>query len=116
MLRGVHPVTHDDRTVGKGAFLRFGRRCSSLGTPQEAVAKYGVCKGVSCVDILIPSAQRRDLTLQVFDLFQLTFESTVVSICTTCSNILQPIILTTQCIYVFHMILTINSDCFPKQH
>jgi hypothetical protein len=25
-------------------------------------------------------------------------------------------ILLTQCIYVFRMVLTINSDCFPKQH
>jgi hypothetical protein len=24
--------------------------------------------------------------------------------------------LPTECICVFHMILTINSDCFPKQH
>jgi hypothetical protein len=25
-------------------------------------------------------------------------------------------ILLTQCIHVFRMVLTINSDCFPKQH
>jgi hypothetical protein len=25
-------------------------------------------------------------------------------------------IMPTQCIYVFHMVLTINSDCFSKQH
>jgi hypothetical protein len=25
-------------------------------------------------------------------------------------------ILPTECIYVFRMVLTINSNCFPKQH
>jgi hypothetical protein len=31
-------------------------------------------------------------------------------------NILQLCILPTQCMCVFRMVLTINSDCFPKQH
>jgi hypothetical protein len=29
---------------------------------------------------------------------------------------LDSYILPTECIFVFHMILTINSDYFPKQH
>jgi hypothetical protein len=37
-------------------------------------------------------------------------------VCTTCYNIQKLCILPTQCIYVFRMILTINSDYFPKQH
>jgi hypothetical protein len=40
----------------------------------------------------------------------------VVIICTTCSNTLKLCILPTECICVFRMVLTINSDCFPKQH
>jgi hypothetical protein len=35
----------------------------------------------------------------------------VVTICTTCCNILKLCILPTECIYVFHMVITINSDC-----
>jgi hypothetical protein len=31
-------------------------------------------------------------------------------------NTLELCILTTECICVFRMVLTINSDCFPKQH
>jgi hypothetical protein len=34
----------------------------------------------------------------------------------TCFNIKEPCILPTLWIYVFHMILTINSDYFFKQH
>jgi hypothetical protein len=37
-------------------------------------------------------------------------------ICTARFNILKLRILPTQCIYVFRVILTINSDYFPKQH
>jgi hypothetical protein len=40
----------------------------------------------------------------------------VVTICTTCFNMLKLYIPPTQCICVFHMVLTINSDCFPKHH
>jgi hypothetical protein len=40
----------------------------------------------------------------------------VVTICITCVNTLNLPILPTECIYVFRMVLTINSDCFPKQH
>jgi hypothetical protein len=39
-----------------------------------------------------------------------------VSICTTCFNTLTLRILPTEGICVFRMVLTINSDCFPKQH
>jgi hypothetical protein len=35
---------------------------------------------------------------------------------TTCFNILKLGILRIHCVCVFHMIPTINSDCFPKQH
>jgi hypothetical protein len=35
---------------------------------------------------------------------------------TTCFNKLELCILSTECICVFLMVLTINSDCFPKQH
>jgi hypothetical protein len=45
-----------------------------------------------------------------------TPKSPVVTICTTRFNTLKLCILPTQCICVFHMVLTINSDCFPKQH
>jgi hypothetical protein len=40
----------------------------------------------------------------------------MVNICTTCLNIKENCILPTQCICVFRMILTINSDYFPNQH
>jgi hypothetical protein len=40
----------------------------------------------------------------------------VVTICTTCYNTLKLCILPTQCICVFRVVLTINTDCFPKQH
>jgi hypothetical protein len=40
----------------------------------------------------------------------------VVTICTTCYNIPKLCILPTECICVFRTVLTINSDCFPKQH
>jgi hypothetical protein len=39
----------------------------------------------------------------------------VVTIYTTCFNIVKLYILPTQCIYVFHVVLTINRDCFPKR-
>jgi hypothetical protein len=47
---------------------------------------------------------------------KLTLESPVVTKCTICFNILKFYILHTQCICVFRMVLTINSDCFHKQH
>jgi hypothetical protein len=40
----------------------------------------------------------------------------VATIRTTCFNTLNLCILPTECIYVFRMVLTIDSDCFPKQH
>jgi hypothetical protein len=46
----------------------------------------------------------------------LTLQSLAVSISTTCFDTLTLRILPTQCICVFSMVLTINSDCFPKQH
>jgi hypothetical protein len=46
----------------------------------------------------------------------LTLQSLVVSIRTTCFNTLKLYILPTPRICVFRMVLTINSDCFPKQH
>jgi hypothetical protein len=49
-------------------------------------------------------------------LLLLTFQSPEVTICTTCCNALKLCIPPTQCICVFRMVLTINSDCFPKQH
>jgi hypothetical protein len=45
----------------------------------------------------------------------LTLQSPVVTVCTTFFNTPKLCILPTQCIYVFRMVLTINSDCFPKQ-
>jgi hypothetical protein len=36
--------------------------------------------------------------------------------CTTRFNVVKLCILPTQCTCVFRMVLTINSDCFPKQH
>jgi hypothetical protein len=42
--------------------------------------------------------------------------SPVVTIDTTCPNIKKLCILSTQCIYVFHTILTIHKDYFPEQH
>jgi hypothetical protein len=36
--------------------------------------------------------------------------------CTTGFNIQQLLVLLTDCIYVFRMVLTINSDYFLKQH
>jgi hypothetical protein len=42
-------------------------------------------------------------------------KSPVVTICTTCFSLLELCILHTECICVFRMVLTINSDCFPKQ-
>jgi hypothetical protein len=46
----------------------------------------------------------------------LTLYSSVFAICTTCFNTLKLCILPTQCVCVSHMVLTINTDCFPKQH
>jgi hypothetical protein len=47
----------------------------------------------------------------------LTMESAVVTIYTTYFNTLnKTLLLPTRCIYVFRMVLTINSDYFPKQH
>jgi hypothetical protein len=45
-----------------------------------------------------------------------TGDSRVVSIYATCFIIKTLFILPTQCICLFRMVLTINSDCFPKQH
>jgi hypothetical protein len=42
--------------------------------------------------------------------------SPVDTICTTSFNILKLCLLTAECICMFRMVLTINSDCFPKQH
>jgi hypothetical protein len=44
----------------------------------------------------------------------LTLSSPVVTICTTCFNTLKLSILPSQCIYVFRMVLTINSNSFLK--
>jgi hypothetical protein len=46
----------------------------------------------------------------------LTLQSLVVTIYTTRFNTLKLCILPTECICVFRMVLTINSDCSPKQH
>jgi hypothetical protein len=43
-------------------------------------------------------------------------ESPEVAIYTTYFNITKFCILPTECSCVFCMVLTINSDCFPKQH
>jgi hypothetical protein len=40
----------------------------------------------------------------------------MVTVCTASFNIQTPWILPTQCIYMFHMVLTINNDCFLKRH
>jgi hypothetical protein len=47
---------------------------------------------------------------------KLTLQSPVVTICTTRFNTLKLYILPTRCTCVFHMVLTVNSDCFLKQH
>jgi hypothetical protein len=49
-------------------------------------------------------------------LLYLTLYSPMVTMCTKCFNTLKLCILTTKCIYMFRVVLTINSDCFPKQH
>jgi hypothetical protein len=46
----------------------------------------------------------------------LTLYSSVFTMCTICFNVLKLCILPTQCICVLRMVLTINSDYFPKQH
>jgi hypothetical protein len=55
-----------------------------------------------------------------FDLWTLdstlTIYSQVVTICTTLFNTLNLRVLPTQCICVFRKVVTINSDCFPKQN
>jgi hypothetical protein len=48
--------------------------------------------------------------------FPLSLLSLVVAICTTCFKTLKLCILPTERICVFPMVLTINSDSFPKQH
>jgi hypothetical protein len=45
-----------------------------------------------------------------------TLKSTVVIMCTTYFSIHNLCVLPTQCICVFRVVLTINSDYFPKQH
>jgi hypothetical protein len=49
-------------------------------------------------------------------LFMLNPESRVITIYTTRFNILKLYILPTQCICVFHVVLTVNIGYFPKQH
>jgi hypothetical protein len=49
-------------------------------------------------------------TLQVGPL-----SSRVVTICTTCCNILKHGILATECIYVFRMLRMVQKDCLPTQ-
>jgi hypothetical protein len=46
----------------------------------------------------------------------LSLYSPVVNVYTACFNILKLFILGTYCVHVFRMVLTVNSDCFPKQH
>jgi hypothetical protein len=66
--------------------------CRRLGGPQS---RTGLCEEVK----------------NSFNLWSL-----VVNIYTICFNTLKLCILPTECICVFRMVLTINSDCFPKQH
>jgi hypothetical protein len=40
----------------------------------------------------------------------------MIDIRTTCFNVLKLCILPIEPVYVFRMVLTINRDCFPKQH
>jgi hypothetical protein len=49
-------------------------------------------------------------------LVELTLQSPVVIICTTCFSILKLCILPSECTGMFPAVLTTNSDCFPKQH
>jgi hypothetical protein len=46
----------------------------------------------------------------------LTLYRILVTTSATHFNTLKLCILPTQCICVFRMVLTINSNCFPKQH
>jgi hypothetical protein len=67
--------------------------------------------------IIIGSTIQNKTVFEVHTL-SLIFKILVVSICTTCFNITctKLCIPPTECICVFRMVLTINSDCFPKQH
>jgi hypothetical protein len=47
--------------------------------------------------------------------FPLNLQSTVVTICTAFFNIRELFVLPTECIYEFHVILSVNSDYFLKQ-
>jgi hypothetical protein len=38
------------------------------------------------------------------------------SVCTAWANMLKLFILSTKCICMFHMALTINTEYFPKEH
>jgi hypothetical protein len=49
-------------------------------------------------------------------LFPVTLKSILVTMCTTCFKIKILFILPTECMYMFYVVLTINSNCFPKQH
>jgi hypothetical protein len=46
----------------------------------------------------------------------LTLQSRLINVCAIRFKINELYILPTQCIYVLRMVLTINSDYFPKQH
>jgi hypothetical protein len=46
----------------------------------------------------------------------LTLSCAVVTICTAYFNINKDSTVCLQNVFVFRMVLTINSDCFPKQH
>jgi hypothetical protein len=46
----------------------------------------------------------------------LSLSNLLVTINTACFNTLKLCNLPTECICVFRMVLTINIDCFPKQH
>jgi hypothetical protein len=59
-----------------------------------------------------------NIILNIFchDSSQVTLSSSVVTVCVTCFNIQKLCIFPTHYMYVFHVILRINSDCYPKQH
>jgi hypothetical protein len=64
------------------------------------------------------SGEKVALPMQIVRLYVYTANKVrpVVTINTTCLNILKFCILPTQCIFMFHMILTRNSDIYPKQY
>jgi hypothetical protein len=74
-----------------------------------------ICCKISCTETPWLS-ETRFLSLSVFTWFCSCGGLYVVTICTTHFNKPKLYILPTECMCVFSMVLTINSDCLPEQH